>query len=82
MNDLCQEMHRMLKRLFDASIELVLDLDPDLKPIYADPAQIQQVILNLALNAQDAMPKGGAYRSRPATKPPKAGISSPGSGPG
>ena len=71
LNDLCRETHRMLKRLFDASIELNLDLDPDLKPIYADPAQIQQVILNLALNAQDAMPKGGrlSIQTRNETSP-------------
>ncbi len=62
LNDHCQEMNRMLKRLIDPSIELGIDLDPDLKWTYADPAQIQQVILNLVLNARDAMPKGGSLR--------------------
>jgi PAS domain S-box-containing protein len=59
LNDICREMNKMLKRLIDASIDFEIDLDPDLSYIFADPAQIQQVILNLVINARDAMPKGG-----------------------
>jgi len=81
LNDLCWEMSRMIKRLFDASIELVMDLDPGLKPIYADPAQIQQVILNLVLNAQDAMPKGGRLTIQTRNETSEAGEFLPGFSP-
>lgn len=62
LNDLCREMMKMSKRLVDASIEITLDLEKDLHPIFADLIQIQQVILNLVLNARDAMPRGGNLR--------------------
>jgi PAS domain S-box-containing protein len=59
LNDLSAEMQKMLKRLIDASIELSIIQGKDLRPIQADSGQIQQVILNLVLNARDAMPNGG-----------------------
>jgi CheY-like chemotaxis protein len=49
----------MLKRLLGEDVELVTILDPRLKAVKADPSQIDQVIINLAVNARDAMPRGG-----------------------
>ncbi len=51
---------RMLTRIIGEDIDLGLDLDPRLPAVETDPAQLQQVILNLAVNARDAMPDGGA----------------------
>ncbi len=59
LNELSTEMNKMLKRLIDAAIDFSVIQDPALKPILADPGQMQQVILNLVLNARDAMPQGG-----------------------
>ncbi|MGH7347251.1 MAG: ATP-binding protein, partial [Candidatus Rokuibacteriota bacterium] len=49
----------MLGRLIGENIELVVALDPKLDLVTADPAQIEQVIVNFAVNARDAMPNGG-----------------------
>jgi PAS domain S-box-containing protein len=49
----------MLKRLLGEDVELVTRLAPRLKAVKADPSQIDQVVINLAVNARDAMPRGG-----------------------
>jgi two-component system cell cycle sensor histidine kinase/response regulator CckA len=59
MNTLILDMKKLLRPLIREDIQLILNLAPDLKPIDADRGQIEQVILNLILNARDAMPTGG-----------------------
>jgi two-component system cell cycle sensor histidine kinase/response regulator CckA len=59
LNDLAQSVSRLLTRLIGERIELVLDLDPELSPVIADSGQLEQVIINMAVNARDAMPQGG-----------------------
>jgi CheY-like chemotaxis protein len=59
LNNIVLNMHKMLRRLIGEDIEVVSLLDPRLGQIKADPGQIEQVIVNLAVNARDAMPNGG-----------------------
>jgi CheY-like chemotaxis protein len=59
LNELIEELGRMLRRVIGEQIELKLDLAPNLPKLYVDPGQIEQILLNMALNAKDAMPKGG-----------------------
>ena len=59
VNEVIKEMEDMLKRLIGEDIKFDLYLNPDLKNVKADRSQIEQVIMNLVVNARDAMPKGG-----------------------
>ena len=59
LNDVVTEMERMLRRLIGEDIRLVTELDPNLDRVKVDRGQIEQVILNLIVNARDAMPNGG-----------------------
>lgn len=59
VNDLLQKMETMLRRLIGEDIELEIQYAKELIAIKADPGQMEQVIMNLAVNARDAMPSGG-----------------------
>jgi signal transduction histidine kinase len=59
LNEVVEGMHNLLVRLIGESIELKLRLDPDLGLVKLDPVQAQQILLNLVLNARDALPDGG-----------------------
>jgi two-component system cell cycle sensor histidine kinase/response regulator CckA len=59
LNLIVSDMERMLPRLIGEDIELQTVLEPELGSIKVDPGQIEQIILNLAVNARDAMPRGG-----------------------
>jgi two-component system sensor histidine kinase EvgS len=59
LNDIITGMTASLRRLMREDIEITSCLQGDLPPVLVDPAQVEQVILNLAVNARDAMPNGG-----------------------
>jgi len=62
LNDLVEDMQKMLPRLIGEDITVSMAMDPKLSSVLADRNQIEQVIMNLAVNARDAMPEGGALR--------------------
>ncbi len=64
LNDRVAKMIEILRRSIGEEIELVTEFDPELGPIKADPTQIEQIIMNLAVNARDAMPEGGRLTIR------------------
>ncbi len=59
LTETVQKMEVLLRRLIGANIELKISLDSSLGSIKADPGQIEEILLNLAVNARDSMPKGG-----------------------
>lgn len=59
LNLVIEHLGKMLKRVIGEDIQLEINYGADLGPVLADPGQIEQVILNLTVNARDAMPRGG-----------------------
>jgi two-component system, cell cycle sensor histidine kinase and response regulator CckA len=59
LNEIVSGMRTLLERVLGEDVGLIMDLDPSLGHVTADPGQLEQVILNMAVNARDAMPKGG-----------------------
>ncbi len=82
LNDVVVNMGKLLRRLIGEDVETEIDLAPGLPAIEGDPARIEQVIMNLAVNARDAMPAGGRLTIRtglvdPGDPPAPAGASQP-----
>ena len=59
LNDVLKDLEKMLHRLIDEHVELTVELGKEIGRIQADPGQIGQVLMNLVVNARDAMPTGG-----------------------
>ena len=64
LNQVVDDIQKMLRRLIGENIELVVQLQPNLEVVRADRSQVQQVIMNLVVNANDAMPHGGRLTIR------------------
>jgi PAS domain S-box-containing protein len=62
INTLVEEMRELLERSVGTSVTLTFDFAPDAWAVMADASQVQTAILNLAINARDAMPNGGSLR--------------------
>ncbi|HWL54340.1 MAG TPA: ATP-binding protein [Chthoniobacteraceae bacterium] len=59
LGELLMELQKMLRRLIGEDVELVMRIGDDLGSVYADPRQLETVLINLVVNARDAMPHGG-----------------------
>jgi PAS domain S-box-containing protein len=59
LNATVWETHKLLRRLIPVSIDLIPKLQGDLGKVKADPAQVQQILINLVINARDSLPEGG-----------------------
>ena len=62
INQTVGNLDKMLRRLIKENIQFSFVLDPQLDRVKADPGQIEQIVLNLVVNARDAMPNGGSLR--------------------
>ena len=69
VNGVVSGIEVLLRRLIGEDMQFVTDLDADIAHVLADPSQLEQVILNLAVNARDAMPNGGRIVLRTRTAP-------------
>ena len=67
INEIVASVSRMARRLIGTDVQLQQELAPSVSQVLADPAQIEQVLLNLIVNARDAMPNGGMITVQTAT---------------
>ncbi len=67
VNALIAQIEKMLHRLIGEDVELVTAFSPDISPVRVDPASLEQVLVNLAVNSRDAMPLGGRLTIETAT---------------
>jgi PAS domain S-box-containing protein len=84
LNEVVTGVEEMLRRLIGESIEMAAVKAPDLGSVEADPSQLEQIVMNLAVNSRDAMPSGGRLRIETANVEIDAGNREhhPGVGPG
>ena len=83
LNDVVTEIERLLRRTLGEDVEFCIDLWPDLDPVTIDPSRLEQIIMNLVVNARAAMPDGGRLVIRTAAEehvPPRAIGSTPATG--
>jgi two-component system, cell cycle sensor histidine kinase and response regulator CckA len=59
INSVISDVEKLLMKLIGDEVELATDLDPEVGLVKADPGQIEQILMNLVINARDAMPRGG-----------------------
>ncbi|MCS6817629.1 MAG: response regulator [Blastocatellia bacterium] len=64
VNDVVENLMRLLRGSFDASISIRTELAPNLRPVRINPAHLEQALMNLCVNARDAMPQGGLLTLR------------------
>lgn len=64
INDICRDLYRLLSPMLGRTITTALDLCSAPCPVFLDPGQVDQMLLNLATNARDAMPNGGRFTLR------------------
>ena len=69
LNSVVEESEKMLRRLLCEDVELITRLDPSLGLVTADPVHVHQVLMNLVVNARDAMPNGGTLVIETANEP-------------
>jgi signal transduction histidine kinase len=77
VNDVVREVVQLVRPLFRENIVVKTDLSEGIPPIKADPSQIDQVLVNLIVNALDAMPDGGELKISTAVTDTSAGTPSP-----
>ncbi len=84
LGQVVREFGKLLRRTIPENVQIEMDLAPDLPTILADVGQLEQVILNLAVNARDAMPEGGSliFRTRLVHITPEEAQATPGMRPG